>query len=250
MLTVQEAVDRFARYVAWCQSRLHPSVQPSTGNSVTPLTSSAAAWPASQLADDDLNTIHVVHAPSRAAPAATSSENLATANGTPELSLSREIVRYKMPVKRPRMATAETIMNDHHAPQFLTAVTTFMRTHSLTFTPQLFDGFGIYAQLRTYLPEIAAASSRNLNNTIRASPPVPPQGRLTGKAARMDFALVRTGEVNERTTGSALEGLRVAHVRAIFTLPDHYPVRWPVRHPLAYVEWMTPFHSIGRTAKS
>ncbi|KAJ7865461.1 hypothetical protein B0H14DRAFT_2282136, partial [Mycena olivaceomarginata] len=41
-----------------------------------------------------------------------------------------------------------------------------------------------------------------------------------------DFALVRTGEPNAVTDDTALEGLRVAQVRAA---------------PLAYVEWFTPF---------
>lgn len=39
-----------------------------------------------------------------------------------------------------------------------------------------------------------------------------------------------------------MTGLRVAHVRAIFTLPEHYPVR--TEHPLAYIEWFTPFHRV------
>ncbi|KAI0728335.1 hypothetical protein C8Q72DRAFT_875895 [Fomitopsis betulina] len=127
---------------------------------------------------------------------------------------------------------------------------TYMRTQHPTFIPHSFDGLDLYARLCINLPPIAATSYCYLKNTIRASPPVPPHGRLPGKAARMDFALIRTGEYNEKTVGMPLEGLCVAHVRVIFTLPDHYPLRSPVRHPLAYIEWMTPFHRIDPPSAS
>ncbi|KAH9927361.1 uncharacterized protein B0H18DRAFT_875719 [Fomitopsis serialis] len=121
-----------------------------------------------------------------------------------------------------------------------------MRTQHPTFVPHSFDGFDLYAQLCVHLPPIAATSYHKVKNTIRASPPVPPQGRLSGRAARMYFALIRTGEPNSRTAGTPLEGLRVAHIRAIFTLPHHYPTpsrsEVPQRQALAYIEWMTPFH--------
>lgn len=82
-----------------------------------------------------------------------------------------------------------------------------MRTQHPTFIPHSFDGLDLYARLCINLPPIAATSYRYLKNTIRASPPVPPHGRLPGKAARMDFALIRTGEYNEKTVGMPLEGV-------------------------------------------
>jgi len=55
---------------------------------------------------------------------------------------------------------------------------------------------------------------------------------------------VRTSDElsNEVTCGTALEGLRVAQVRAIFTLPDHlHAPLLPDR--LAYIEWFNPFRA-------
>ena len=42
-----------------------------------------------------------------------------------------------------------------------------------------------------------------------------------------------------------MTGLRIARVRAIFELPIEYdPVARGVLHPLAYVEWFTPFNAV------
>ena len=43
-----------------------------------------------------------------------------------------------------------------------------------------------------------------------------------------------------------LLGLRVARVRVIFKLPDEYPIK--TTHPLAYVEWFTPFRAIDKAS--
>ncbi|KAJ7788037.1 hypothetical protein B0H14DRAFT_2258664, partial [Mycena olivaceomarginata] len=51
----------------------------------------------------------------------------------------------------------------------------------------------------------------------------------------LDFALVCTGEKNERTEGTALEG----PYQRSFQLPQMYGLR--TAHPLAYIERYTPF---------
>ncbi|KAF8196300.1 hypothetical protein K438DRAFT_1586305, partial [Mycena galopus ATCC 62051] len=56
-----------------------------------------------------------------------------------------------------------------------------------------------------------------------------------------DFALIRTGECNAATDGTALEGLRVAQVRVLFTFPPYYPSPFNAAKPLAYIEWFTLF---------
>ncbi|KAJ7901124.1 hypothetical protein B0H14DRAFT_2180647, partial [Mycena olivaceomarginata] len=56
-----------------------------------------------------------------------------------------------------------------------------------------------------------------------------------------DFVLIRTGERNALTDGTALEGLRVAQVRVLFSFPAYYPAPFDTAKPLAYVEWFTPF---------
>ncbi|KAH9829182.1 uncharacterized protein C8Q71DRAFT_693096, partial [Rhodofomes roseus] len=211
----QEAVDRFARYLTWCRDG-SPSSPQVTG------------------------ALDVASEQSRAA--------------VPVVPSASSPVMYKLPNTQRKTSlkgiTAATIMEEHHAPQFLASLTAYLRRQGSSFTPQPFDGFTLYARLATRLPQIDVTGSRALKNVVRASPPAPAQGRQLAKAAHLDFALVRTGEPNETTAGTPLEGklrvnmagLRVAHVRAIFTLPHHYNVE-PL-HPLAYVEWMTPFHRV------
>ena len=43
-----------------------------------------------------------------------------------------------------------------------------------------------------------------------------------------------------------LLGLHVAQVHVIFKLPDEYPIK--TTHPLAYVEWFTPFCAIDKAS--
>ncbi|KAJ7444188.1 hypothetical protein FB451DRAFT_1413303 [Mycena latifolia] len=74
--------------------------------------------------------------------------------------------------------------------------------------------------------------------------------------ASQDFALIKTGEANPFTDGTALQGLRIAQVRVIFQLPGHYPVK--SSQPLAYIEWFTPlrtpndldgYHHVSRSTR-
>ncbi|KAJ6617198.1 hypothetical protein B0H10DRAFT_1686481, partial [Mycena sp. CBHHK59/15] len=55
------------------------------------------------------------------------------------------------------------------------------------------------------------------------------------------FTLIRTGERNAVTDGTALECLRVAQVRVLFTFPPYYPAPFNMAKPLAYIEWFTLF---------
>lgn len=61
---------------------------------------------------------------------------------------------------------------------------------------------------------------------------------MAAQPAFLDFAFIKTAEVNSFTDGTSLHGLRVAQVRAIFQLPRHYGIK--SEHPLAYIEWFTP----------
>ncbi|KAJ6605117.1 hypothetical protein B0H10DRAFT_1820855, partial [Mycena sp. CBHHK59/15] len=80
-------------------------------------------------------------------------------------------------------------------------------------------------------------------NIVRASPPVAavPGTRNHGERGYQDFALIRTGERNPVTDGTALEGLRVAQVRVLFKFPTYYPSPFNTAEPLAYVDRFTPF---------
>ncbi|KAJ7477594.1 hypothetical protein FB451DRAFT_1032957 [Mycena latifolia] len=130
-----------------------------------------------------------------------------------------------------------------NAQQFLPAVATFLRKHASHYIPQPFDRFDLYKRITITLPSIPQVSDLKRRNVVRASPPVAavPNTRQHGERAYQDFALVRTGEANAVTDGTALEGLRVAQVRVLFKFPSYYPAPFNTAEPLAYVEWFTPF---------
>ncbi|EMD34441.1 hypothetical protein CERSUDRAFT_75980 [Gelatoporia subvermispora B] len=82
----------------------------------------------------------------------------------------------------------------------------------------------------------------HLQNSIHVSPALPPKLRSQGQPEKFNFALVQTAEGNEVTRATPLEGLRVAHVRMLFKLPEHLCRRaMPAGKLLAYIEWFTPF---------
>ncbi|KAF7328214.1 hypothetical protein MVEN_02561100 [Mycena venus] len=76
-------------------------------------------------------------------------------------------------------------------------------------------------------PKIPEVGRRHSTNLVRATAPAPAKlgERKAAVPACLDFALVRTGEPNPLTEGTALSGLRVAQVKVIFELPKHYPVK-------------------------
>jgi len=129
--------------------------------------------------------------------------------------------------------------------------------HGSPISPNIHDVFGLWSRIEFRLPHILEASNNKLKNIVRTSPPIPAAGCRLGEPAHLDFALIRTGETNYRTVGTPLQGkslelvsfflkfltyhsgLRVAHVCVIFKLPELYRIH--TSHPLAYVEWFTPF---------
>ncbi|KAI5985083.1 hypothetical protein EDD15DRAFT_2374582 [Pisolithus albus] len=106
------------------------------------------------------------------------------------------------------------------------------------------EGLGEFGVTRA-LPAVAEVSVSKNKNIVRASPHFTRGPRRATEPAHLDFALIRTGDSNPSTDGTCLEGLRVAQVRVIFTLPHHYPKALLVQNPtpLAYIEWFTPFHA-------
>ncbi|KAJ7688633.1 hypothetical protein B0H17DRAFT_1135597 [Mycena rosella] len=110
----------------------------------------------------------------------------------------------------------------HNASLFIPALAIFLTQSHCSYTPRTFDTFGTWKRISFQLPQI-------------------PERKASGEPAHLDFALIRTGEENPFTAGTALTGLRVAQVKAIFKLPSYYPVKQDV--PLAYIEWFTPLRS-------
>ncbi|KAK0421534.1 hypothetical protein EV421DRAFT_2069709 [Armillaria borealis] len=211
----QEAVDRFTAYLHWCEHGAY-LMMPTTSESdedvvegVISLHQSTSTW--------------MLPLPSRSAR---SEARINIASAHPQ-----DLCR----------VPASKIVEGHNAQRFLEAVSVFLRSHGSVMAPKEFDTFNLYRRLSVVLPAIAeaGAKARDLRNVVRAAPPVPARGRRLAEPAHLDFALVKTGERNDRTKGTALEGLRVAHVRVLFSLPQLFGVK--TNKPLAYVEWFTPF---------
>ncbi|KAF8987340.1 hypothetical protein BDZ89DRAFT_1202718, partial [Hymenopellis radicata] len=109
-------------------------------------------------------------------------------------------------------------IQNHNATRFLDALSVFIASHGGLIPPQYFDTFNLYRRLTIHAssyPPDRLGTSKSQEHCSRWTS-VPAAGRRSAEPAHLDFALVRTGERNERTKGTALEGLRVAHIRVLF----------------------------------
>ncbi|KAJ7719204.1 hypothetical protein B0H16DRAFT_1253978, partial [Mycena metata] len=200
----QEAVDRFTAYLAWCTESLH--IKPRT--TIRPGAQTAAVSAAEVLRRG--YRIAKAHPPALRGIPATFLEDPAGQNAT----------------------------------VFLAALKTYLGNKGSTYKPQSFDCFDLFKRVTITLPVIPEVSAPlKLKNVVRASPPVIPVAgtRAVPEPRLQDFALIRTAEANPVTAATALAGLRVAHVRVLFTMPSYFPAPFNTTGPLAYVEWFTPF---------
>ncbi|KAJ7158446.1 hypothetical protein C8R46DRAFT_1164909 [Mycena filopes] len=209
----QEAVDRFTAYLAWCQQSLH--LKPRT--TIAPLPIVTAVPDSTGLEPSAEVALHRGYRIAKVHPAAL--------RGIPISFLEDPA--------------------GQNATVFLSAMTTYLRVKGSTYRPQLFDRFDLFKRVTISLPAIPEVNSTplKLKNVVRASPPVVAAlgTRMHPEPRLQDFALIRTGEVNSSTAGTALAGLRVAQVRVLFTMPSYFPPPFNTAGPLAYVEWFTPF---------
>ncbi|KAL1660996.1 hypothetical protein GGF50DRAFT_129833 [Schizophyllum commune] len=138
-----------------------------------------------------------------------------------------------------RHVAAQDLILWNNAPCFIPAVQTYITDQGSPLTVRPIDAFGLYKRIVIKLPIIREAGStpKDLTNTVYAAPPVRATGRHPATPAQLDFALIRTGDINPQTTGTSLQGLRVGRVRSLFSLPVVYQL--PHARPLAYVEWYT-----------
>ncbi|KAG2340776.1 hypothetical protein BDR05DRAFT_1032465 [Suillus weaverae] len=122
--------------------------------------------------------------------------------------------------------TVEKIVTAHGATDFLPTLQSFLRKNlpHINIIPGIQDHFDVY-----------------FGDTpkwwhVRARPEVVASGRKPGCPARFDMALISDGPCSLRL--HTLDGVRVAQVRAIFTLPRQFGI---YSRALAYIEWFTPF---------
>ncbi|KAJ6527329.1 hypothetical protein DFH09DRAFT_1328133 [Mycena vulgaris] len=207
----QEAVARFSAYLEWAHP-LPPAPVPTAP--VSGLLASASA-PLQPPKDKD------------------------------SLILSHKFSIAKQPTTRAVPATHIISADGHNASRFIPAVIDFLTLSNSRFLPRTYDTFGTWKRIGFQLPKIPEVGERHSTNLVRATAPSPisliGRRRKAPEPAHLDFALIRTGELNPLTVGTALEGLRVAQVKVIFKLPSHYPVKSTV--PLAYIEWLTPLRT-------
>ncbi|KAJ7160815.1 hypothetical protein C8R46DRAFT_1000716 [Mycena filopes] len=204
----QEAVARFSAYLSWVETlRVAPPRASKNAQPIAP-TTSLDCRPTPPVDKDSLVVVH------------------------------HRLTLAKLPATRAVSATHIIAKDGHDASRFLPALVTFFGP-SARFTPRAFDTFGTWKRVSFKLPQIPEIGKRHSTNIVRATSPTPASlsQRKAAEPAHLDFALVRTGESNLFTAGTALAGLRVAQVKVIFQVPPHYPGK---TGPLAYIEWFTP----------
>ncbi|KAF8166450.1 hypothetical protein K438DRAFT_1730807 [Mycena galopus ATCC 62051] len=155
----------------------------------------------------------------------------------------RNLSMAKFPATRAVSATHIISPDGHNASRFIPALSKFLGPSNSRFTPRDFDAFGTWKRISFHLPKIPEVGARHSTNLVRATAPAPANTsqRKAAVPACLDFALIRTGEPNLLTAGTAFAGLRVAQVKVIFQLPAHYPIA--PGQPVAYIEWMTPLRT-------
>ncbi|KAJ7184817.1 Zn-finger domain-containing protein [Mycena filopes] len=126
------------------------------------------------------------------------------------------------------------------AVDFVTAFTSFINKYfpRCSVIPNRHDRFAVYKQLSLRLPRNRYVADKVRVCRLRATPAIRAKGRSPGSPAHFDTALV-VEDPSTYSPSAGLKGLRVAQIRAIFTLPPQYGT-YP--HPLAYIEWFTGFN--------
>ncbi|KAI0681780.1 hypothetical protein BC835DRAFT_1409671 [Cytidiella melzeri] len=214
-LSRQEAVDRFTVYLDWCKRGEYSPLSATYMTTISEL----------PLDDDEPDSTESHHEQATTQP-------------------------YKVAAASPRHLqgiSVADISSRLGASQFLPALRMYLQSRNCLVNIYERDCFDLYKELVVHLPPVPEVSRTKLKNVVRASPAMAASGRRQAEPAQCDFALVRTGDANPHTDGTALagadvrSGLRIAHVRAIFNVPKHFNVG--NAHPMVYLEWFTPFHT-------
>ncbi|KIJ63898.1 hypothetical protein HYDPIDRAFT_58295, partial [Hydnomerulius pinastri MD-312] len=139
--------------------------------------------------------------------------------------------------------TVDVLETVHGAIDFIPALKTFLKNFvpDNTILPGHQDQFDVFKQLVISVPAIPEVGEMLRRWRIRATPAVkvPASSRRPGAPAHFDMALVL--ETPEERKDGTLNGLRVAQVQVIFTLPRQFG---RYSRSLAYVEWFTPLKGL------
>ncbi|KAG1885999.1 hypothetical protein F4604DRAFT_1572207 [Suillus subluteus] len=140
--------------------------------------------------------------------------------------------------------SVQDIVTSHGATDFLTALQSFIRKNlpGCTVVPGVQDCFDIYWQAVIVMPPDLRVSDIPTWRRVRATPEILSSGCKPGCPARFDMGLIFDGPHPARlqTLDVTVAGLRVAQVRAIFSLPRQFGT---YTRALAYIEWFTPFRA-------
>ncbi|KAG1867213.1 hypothetical protein DFJ58DRAFT_714448 [Suillus subalutaceus] len=141
--------------------------------------------------------------------------------------------------------SVQEIVASHGATNFLTALQSFIQKNlpGCTVVPGVQDRFDVYWQVVVVMPPDLRVGDTPTRRRIRATPERLSSGCKPGCPARFDMGLI-SDSPHPLSQGwcliIAVAGLRVAQVRAIFTLPHQFGT---YIRALTYIEWFTPFRT-------
>ncbi|KAK0440879.1 uncharacterized protein EV420DRAFT_1279061 [Desarmillaria tabescens] len=132
--------------------------------------------------------------------------------------------------------------------KFVYALEAFLRWHFGKVPPDFWTSepatYSVYKHFHIFIPPTPEVSKSITMDSVRATLPQPARGYKKETPAAFDTVLawkeLPEEGVDLHTLGP--QGLHVAQVQAIFSLPDRFGT-FP--HPLAYVEWFTPLRKLN-----
>ncbi|KAF7366107.1 hypothetical protein MVEN_00487500 [Mycena venus] len=134
----------------------------------------------------------------------------------------------------------------HGATDFIPAFTLFINKYfpRCSITPSRYDRFAVYKQLSIQMARNRYIADKVRTCRVRATPAILARNPSLGSPAHFDTALIVEDPARYQPS-AGIQGLRIAQVRAIFSLPPQYGT-YP--HPLAYIEWFTGFNQPDETS--
>ncbi|EJF55614.1 hypothetical protein DICSQDRAFT_73320 [Dichomitus squalens LYAD-421 SS1] len=149
-----------------------------------------------------------------------------------------------------RSVTVQQLVHDFGCTDFVRALEEYLRDASRRRGQQLpvaaqfiysSTRFAVYKRVSVFLPPMRQVSLLPIKDVIRAMPAQSSRPLRPAVPAHFDTVLVQEHPRNADSI-NPLEGLRVARIRAILSLPLSYGENLS-RDPVAFVEWFTPFRT-------